>query len=305
MHTRFAPLLALALLAGCGKDDSSSSSSSSSSSARHIEGGTAGTFRGVAYDVPKTWQIQPRGDAVILFPEGSNPTGQVEELYMLVADTAVKDLAGADFERSIEKGVGQIQPGATKASGPDSKRFGDLDGRAWVYSCKTPDGRSAEVRAFGFMGTCGCALLAIGFPDVLAKRDPDVQAILGSLSKPPAPPPGTASVRPELAGTWIWITNFNANSGGRQTDTTLVLGADGSYRYSYNSVNSNPFGAAWGSERDAGTWTATENSITFKSQDGRAVTQTLEKRNHPKNTGDPMIILDGKAFVTALRKDPW
>ena len=31
----------------------------------------------------------------------------------------------------------------------------------------------------------------------------------------------------------------------------------------------------------------------------------LEKRNHPKNVNDPMIVLDGDAFVTATQRPPW
>lgn len=31
----------------------------------------------------------------------------------------------------------------------------------------------------------------------------------------------------------------------------------------------------------------------------------VEKRNHPKNVRDPMIVLDGQTFVTAYNKPPW
>ena len=33
-------------------------------------------------------------------------------------------------------------------------------------------------------------------------------------------------------------------------------------------------------------------------------TYVLEKRNHPKNN-EPMLVLDGQAFVTFYQKPPW
>lgn len=31
----------------------------------------------------------------------------------------------------------------------------------------------------------------------------------------------------------------------------------------------------------------------------------LEKRNHPKNVSDPMIVLDGQAYVATTAREPW
>ena len=302
-------LVALAALAaGCGKQGDSSSSSSlpsTPSGPRHIDGGIASTFHGAAFDIPKTWKSVPQGDALVLAPDGANPTGLVEELYILAGDPAVKSLDGPDSERSLATAVQQLQPGAAKKSGPETRKFGDLDGRAWVFGAQAQNGKDVEVRVFAFLGNGVCALIALGYPEALSKRSGEVDAILGSLSKPAAAAGGGAGVRPELAGQWIWITNVNANDGGRQTDTTLNLNGDGTYEYIYHSVSTNPFGAAWGSDYDKGTWSATDDSITFTSRGGSSRTSRLEKRNHPKNTGDPMIVLDGKTFVTATRRQPW
>jgi hypothetical protein len=43
--------------------------------------------------------------------------------------------------------------------------------------------------------------------------------------------------------------------------------------------------------------------IAYSNTHGK-ITYPFEKRNHPK-TGDPMIVLDGDAYVTAYRKNPW
>jgi len=56
---------------------------------------------------------------------------------------------------------------------------------------------------------------------------------------------------------------------------------------------------------DSGTWTATEGTLTTHSRGGKTSTYRLEKRNHPKNVRDPMIVLDGQTFVTAYSKPPW
>ena len=61
------------------------------------------------------------------------------------------------------------------------------------------------------------------------------------------------------------------------------------------------FGGATSQSADRGTWTATETSITASSASGRITTYVLEKRNHPKNN-DPMLVLDGQAFVDVLSK---
>ncbi|KAF0244435.1 MAG: hypothetical protein FD180_2556 [Planctomycetota bacterium] len=297
------------LLAGCGKDEGGSSSSSSSGpSARRISGGTETRFKGIVFDIPSNWKSQAQGDALVLAPDGANSTGSVEEFYLMGADTAVTSLSGEAMEQSLAKSAAQLQPGATKKSGPDSATFGALEGRKWVWSAKAQNGKDVEVRAWGWMGTSGSALIALGFPDVLAKREKDVEAILASMSKPAAPASGGGGggIAQELCGQWIWFSNFTANNGGgSQTNTWILLEASGRYKWHYDSVSTNPNGAAWGSEDETGTWSAAEGTISFRPDRGNPYTQALVKRNHPKNVGDPMIVLDGKAYVTATNRPAW
>ncbi|MCE9581676.1 MAG: lipocalin family protein [Planctomycetes bacterium] len=303
-------LLVLALLAaGCGKgsgDSSSSSSggsSASSSAARKIPGGTETRFHGVAFDVPPGWKAQPNGDKLVLAPDGANPAGILEEAYVLAADPSSRTIDGPEADRQLANLIGG---GATKKSGPESRKFGDVDGRVWVYTAPGQNGKQAEVRVYAFVGTTTCALLAIGLPESLAKRDHDIEAMLASIAKTPEPKAGEGGVRPELVGEWAWITNFSANNGGgSQSSTSIKLFANGTYRWHYESSSSNPFGGTSGSQNESGTWTATDNSITWRAANGTVSTQRLEKRNHPKNTGDPMIVLDGKCFVTTTNRNPW
>ena len=110
----------------------------------------------------------------------------------------------------------------------------------------------------------------------------------------------------ELAGKWCRLTNFNATSGGgRMSSACFTLKPDGTYQYSAETSNSNPYGSSVTSENDYGTWTATATTITSHSRArGATTTYTLEKRNHPKNH-DPMLVLDGQAYVTYGPRAPW
>jgi hypothetical protein len=116
----------------------------------------------------------------------------------------------------------------------------------------------------------------------------------------------TGSVRQELAGKWCYIANVNATGGGARTSSTCVtLNPDGTYQYHGLTDSYGPNGGATSQIDDTGTWTATATSLTANSRlRGQAVTYRLEKRNHPK-TNDPMLILNGQAFVTFFQKNPW
>jgi hypothetical protein len=125
------------------------------------------------------------------------------------------------------------------------------------------------------------------------------------LEREKARAPGTAGVRPELVGKWCWMTQTNVQQGARQSNRCLTLDANGTYLFEGLTDSYGPNGGATGESRDTGTWEATDNTLTGRSRSGRVVTYRLEKRNHPKNTSDPMIVLDGQPFVTFYRKAPW
>lgn len=116
---------------------------------------------------------------------------------------------------------------------------------------------------------------------------------------------GGADGRPaELAGQWCYLSNVNTGSGGRISNICFELSADGRYTYRGETSSSGPVASSASQEYDEGTWTATATTITAHSRSGRVTTFRLEKRNHPKN-GDPMLVLDGNAFVTATQRPPW
>lgn len=118
----------------------------------------------------------------------------------------------------------------------------------------------------------------------------------------------------ELAGKWCYVNVVSTGSGGWSTDECITLRENGTYEYysenSGSATVTNQYGgqvATGGTasqNSDAGTWSLQGNMIVARSQSGAVQSFTFEKRNHPKN-GDPMIVLNGRTYVTFYNKPPW
>jgi hypothetical protein len=108
----------------------------------------------------------------------------------------------------------------------------------------------------------------------------------------------------ELFGKWCYMANVNANNGGRMSNRCFTLYPNGTYEYYSETSSSGQYGGTASQESDSGTWTATATSITRNSRTLGTQTYPLEKRNHPKN-GDPMLVIDGDAYVTSTARSPW
>jgi hypothetical protein len=117
--------------------------------------------------------------------------------------------------------------------------------------------------------------------------------------------PATGKVPMDLVGQWCYM-NMTSNS---QTSRCINLNADGTYVYSYNSsrsVNTETLsGGTSSQDGDRGTWYVQGDRIYYNSPTAGQGSYRLEKRNHPKNISDPMIVLDGEAFVTTTARAPW
>lgn len=120
---------------------------------------------------------------------------------------------------------------------------------------------------------------------------------------------GNGNVAMELVGKWCYVNVTSTNTGGSSTDECITLQADGSYVYYSErsmSVNTNDFAGGTNSQdNDRGTWYVQGDRIFYNSQSQGQGSYRLEKRNHPKNVNDPMIVLDGRAYVTATYRQPW
>lgn len=107
----------------------------------------------------------------------------------------------------------------------------------------------------------------------------------------------------ELTGKWCYLSSLTGTNSF-MSSRCFVLNANGTYEYSAESSTSGAAGGTASQSYDSGRWTANATSITAYSKTNGTVTYTLQKRNHPK-TGDPMLIVDGDAFVTAYQRRPW
>jgi hypothetical protein len=115
---------------------------------------------------------------------------------------------------------------------------------------------------------------------------------------------GEGSVRVELVGKWCWISLTESNQA-RRFSRCLTLTGSGTYDFAGETDSHNPNGRANSPSADSGIWTATETSLTTHSLSGKATTYRLERRNHPGKVRDPMIMLDGQAYVSFYTKTPW
>lgn len=116
------------------------------------------------------------------------------------------------------------------------------------------------------------------------------------------------SVSQDLVGKWCYVNVNSTTSGGSSSSTCLTLNADGTYEYfgeSSRSVNTvDVIGGTASQQSDRGTWSSQGDRIYYNSPTRGQGSYQFQKRNHPKN-GDPMIVIDGNAFVTFYNKPPW
>lgn len=108
----------------------------------------------------------------------------------------------------------------------------------------------------------------------------------------------------ELVGKWCYMSNVNATGGGRMSNICFTLYANGTYDYYGETSSSGPVASSASQQSDSGTWSVSGGTLTAQSSSRGTLVFRLEKRNHPK-TGDPMLVLDGDAFVTYSPRQPW
>jgi hypothetical protein len=108
----------------------------------------------------------------------------------------------------------------------------------------------------------------------------------------------------ELVGKWCYMSNVNASGGGRMSNRCFTLYENGTYEFYGETSSSGPIASSASQESDSGTWSVSGGTITAHSRSRGTLVFPLEKRNHPK-TGDPMLVLDGDAYVTYSPRQPW
>lgn len=118
-----------------------------------------------------------------------------------------------------------------------------------------------------------------------------------------APSNGDGGVMQALVGKWCYMSSMTG-SNSYMSSRCFVLHANGTYEYSAESSSGGAYGSTAGQSRDSGRWTATRTTLTAHSNSQGKTVYPIELRNHPR-TGDPMIVVDGDAYVTAYQKRPW
>ena len=92
------------------------------------------------------------------------------------------------------------------------------------------------------------------------------------------------------------------------TDECFTLFPNGTYQYhreaSISAYAPGIHGGTASQTDDTGTWRVNGSTVIVNSRNQGAATYSLEKRNHTK-TGDPMVCLDGRCYVTYYQKPPW
>jgi hypothetical protein len=106
-----------------------------------------------------------------------------------------------------------------------------------------------------------------------------------------------------LVGKWCYMSSLTG-SNSYMSSRCFVLHANGTYEYSAESSSGGAYGSTAGQSYDSGRWSATATTLTAYSNSQGKVVYPIELRNHPR-TGDPMIVVDGDAYVTAYQKRPW
>jgi hypothetical protein len=99
------------------------------------------------------------------------------------------------------------------------------------------------------------------------------------------------------------------SSTGSYSGRCITLRADGTYVYveeGSRSVQTEEMAGGTASQgTDSGTWYVEGNRLYYQSATEGSGSYRLERRNHPVNTNDPMIVLDEEPFVTTVRRAPW
>jgi hypothetical protein len=109
----------------------------------------------------------------------------------------------------------------------------------------------------------------------------------------------------DLVGQWCYLQRSTGSYSGR----CITLRADGTYLYvreSSRSVQTEEVaGGTSSQDSDSGTWYVEGERLYYFSAMEGSGSFRLERRNHPINTTDPMIVLDDEPFVTTTRRAPW
>lgn len=123
---------------------------------------------------------------------------------------------------------------------------------------------------------------------------------------------GSDRVDPQLVGKWCMITSsYNSYSGGGSSrEECITLNSDGTYEYFYSgslsayTADQSAYGGTASQNSDKGLWkTDGETIISVSQTTGKTDRYSLLKQN--EQNGDPAILIGGRKFVTAYKRQSW
>lgn len=181
-----------------------------------------------------------------------------------------------------------------------------IDGAEFAYKIKNS--------VINIVGEDGAMAIPFQLDGDTLTVEVDGKEMVYARVKPGAKSPGPGSgasatagrgegVMQALAGKWCYMSSLTG-SNSYMSSRCFILNANGTYEYSAESSTSGAAGSTAGQSYDSGRWTATTTTLTAYSNSQGKTVYPIELRNHPK-TGDPMIVVDGDAYVTAYQKRPW
>ena len=181
-----------------------------------------------------------------------------------------------------------------------------IDGEEYAYKMKNSViNVFNEEGAMSFPYALSGDTLTVEFEgrEIVYKRVKQGDKALDRSSNKAGDPQLGGSVMQALVGKWCYLSSLTG-SNSYMSSRCFVLNANGTYEYSAESSTSGAYGSTAGQSYDAGRWSATTTTLTAFSNTHGKLVYSIELRNHPK-TGDPMIVVDGDAYVTAYQKRPW
>jgi len=123
---------------------------------------------------------------------------------------------------------------------------------------------------------------------------------------------GSDRVDPLLVGKWCMISSsYNSYSGGGSSrEECITLNSDGTYEYFYSgslsayTADQSAYGGTASQNSDRGLWKTDGETILSVSQTtGKSNRYSLLKQN--EQNGDPAILIGGRKFVTAYKRQSW
>ena len=210
---------------------------------------------GLSLQYPASWRTQAQGTLLRLLPPGTNINA---EAYLLGAESVggpgFRSINDPRVTAYITQQVQQISPSLRQVGPAGSVAMraggGALGGRGILlrYRGRGAQGQPLQANAYGCIAAgYGVVLLAVAAPAMVARHAGTLQRIFRSIGKRKAAAlagKAVAGLASHFVGTWV--------SMSKNTETRVVLAANGTWHRRYTSSYSGKFSNRYGTQ--TGHW---------------------------------------------------